>query len=75
MLEKLCRRRVTGHYYDDGDKKKRFEVYTYNDPLLVVKEFKPDFYDLLLSDIYMPDSMTRWLLLTARMAFSYVKRY
>ena len=40
--------------YDDGDKK-RFEVYTYNDPLLVMKEFKPHFYDLLLTDIYMPN--------------------
>jgi CheY-like chemotaxis protein len=45
---------LDGHYYGDGDKKKRFEVYTYNDPLLVVKEFKPHFYDLLLTDIYMP---------------------
>ena len=35
--------------------KKRFEVYTYNDPLLVMKEFKPHFYDLLLTDIYMPN--------------------
>ena len=41
-------------YYGDGDKK-RFEVNTYNDPLLVVKEFKPHFYDLLLTDIYMPN--------------------
>jgi CheY-like chemotaxis protein len=46
---------LEGHYYGDGGKKKRFEVYTYNDPLLVVKEFKPHFYDLLLADIYMPD--------------------
>jgi CheY-like chemotaxis protein len=45
---------LDGHYYGDGDKKKRFEVYTYNDPLLVVEEFKPHFYDLLLTDIYMP---------------------
>ena len=44
---------LDGHYYGDGDKK-RFEVYTYNDPLLVLKEFKPHFYDLLLTDIYMP---------------------
>ena len=36
---------LEGYYYDD---KKRFEVYAYNDPLLVVKEFKPHFYDLLL---------------------------
>jgi hypothetical protein len=28
---------LDGHYYGDGDNKKRFEVYTYNDPLLVVK--------------------------------------
>src|SRR4249919_3163548 len=46
---------LDGHYYGDGDKKKRFEVFTYNDPLLVVKEFKPQFYDLLLTDIYMPN--------------------
>ncbi len=46
---------LDGHYYGYGDKKKRFEVYAYNDPLLVVKEFKPHFYDLLLADIYMPD--------------------
>jgi CheY-like chemotaxis protein len=46
---------VDGYYYGDGDKKKRFEVYSYNGPLLVVKEFKPQFYDLLLTDIYMPN--------------------
>jgi CheY-like chemotaxis protein len=45
---------LDGVYYGDGDKKKSFEVYTYNDPSLVVKEFKPYFYDLLLTDIYMP---------------------
>ncbi len=43
---------LDGHYYGD---KKKFEVYTYNDPLLAVKEFKSDFYDLLLTDIYMPN--------------------
>ena len=43
---------LDGHYYGD---KKRFEVFTYNDPLLVVKEFKPHYYDLLLTDIYMPN--------------------
>jgi DNA-binding response OmpR family regulator len=37
-------------YYDD----KRFEVYAYNDPLLALLEFKPNFYDLLLIDINMP---------------------
>jgi CheY-like chemotaxis protein len=46
---------LEGYRYGDGDKKKRFEVYTYNDPLLVVEEFKPHFYDLLLTDIYMPN--------------------
>ena len=44
---------LDGHYYNEGDKKKRFEVYTYNDPLLLLEEFKPNFYDLLLTDIYM----------------------
>jgi len=39
-------------YYYGG--KKRFEIYAYTDPLLVVKEFKPHFYDLLLTDINMP---------------------
>ena len=43
---------LDGRYYGD---KKRFEVYTYNDPLLVLKEFKPHFYDLLLTDIDMPN--------------------
>ena len=42
---------LDGYHYGD---KKRFEVYTYNDPLLVLKEFKPHFYDLLLTDIDMP---------------------
>ena len=46
---------LDSHYYGYPDKKKRFEVYAYNDPLLVVKEFKPHFYDLLLADIYMPN--------------------
>ncbi|HEY7572135.1 MAG TPA: response regulator [Nitrososphaeraceae archaeon] len=45
---------LDGRYYDDGDKKKRFEAYTYNEPLSVLEEFKPNFYDLLLTDIYMP---------------------
>ena len=46
---------LDGYSYGDGDKKKRFEVYTYNDPLLLLEEFKPNFYDLLLTDIYMPN--------------------
>ena len=31
-----------------------FEVYTYNDPLQVLSQFRPNFYDLLLVDISMP---------------------
>ena len=46
---------IDGYYFGDGDKKNRFQVYTYNDPLLVLKEFKPHYYDLLLTDIYMPN--------------------
>jgi len=46
---------LDGYNYGDGDKKKRFDVYTYNDPLLLLEEFKPNFYDLLLTDIYMPN--------------------
>jgi two-component system capsular synthesis sensor histidine kinase RcsC len=34
--------------------KTRFEVYTYNNPLELLSEFKPGFYDLLLTDIDMP---------------------
>jgi DNA-binding response OmpR family regulator len=32
-----------------------FEVDSYNDPLLALKNFKANFYDLLLIDIRMPD--------------------
>ncbi len=46
---------LDGHYYGDGDNKKRFEVYAYNNPLLVLTQFKPHYYDLLLTDIYMPN--------------------
>ena len=31
-----------------------FEVYTYNDPLEVLSQFRPNVYDLLLVDISMP---------------------
>jgi CheY-like chemotaxis protein len=41
---------LDGYYYD----KTRFEVYTYNNPVLALSEFKPNFYDLLLTDINMP---------------------
>ena len=33
---------------------KRIEVYTSNDPILALSEFKSNFYDLLLIDINMP---------------------
>ena len=32
-----------------------FHVNTYNDPLVALSEFKPDFYDLMLIDINMPE--------------------
>jgi DNA-binding response OmpR family regulator len=32
-----------------------FKVDVYNDPLLALSDFKPNFYDLLLIDINMPD--------------------
>jgi CheY-like chemotaxis protein len=36
------------------DANKRIEVYTANDPVVTLSEFKPNFYDLLLVDINMP---------------------
>ncbi len=41
---------LDGYYYD----KRNFDVYTYNNPVLALSEFKPNFYDLLLTDINMP---------------------
>ena len=38
----------------ENDNKKEFEIHTFNDPLLVLSQFKPSFYDLLLVDINMP---------------------
>jgi CheY-like chemotaxis protein len=40
---------------DNNNSKIKFQVYTYNDPLVALSEFKPHFYDLLLIDINMPD--------------------
>jgi DNA-binding response OmpR family regulator len=37
-----------------GGNKTSFHVNIYNDPLVALSEFKPDFYDLLLIDINMP---------------------
>src|SRR5215831_19932270 len=39
---------------NDVDVNKGIEVYTSNDPVLSLSEFKPNFYDLLLVDINMP---------------------
>jgi CheY-like chemotaxis protein len=36
-------------------KKRRFEVHSYNSPLETLSEFKPNFYDLMLADVYMPN--------------------
>jgi CheY-like chemotaxis protein len=44
---------LDGYYYDD-DNKIKFEVYTYNNPEIALSEFKPNFYDLMLIDVYMP---------------------
>jgi DNA-binding response OmpR family regulator len=38
-----------------ADHNKRIEVYTYNNPLTALSEFKPNFYDLLLTDINLPN--------------------
>ena len=40
---------------ENDDNNKEFEVHTFNDPLSVLSQFKPSFYDLLLIDINMPD--------------------
>jgi CheY-like chemotaxis protein len=40
---------------NSADVNKRIEVYTSNDPVLALLEFKSNFYDLLLLDINMPD--------------------
>jgi len=54
---KLGLERYYEGYDDDNDinNKIRFEVYTYNNPLAVLSEFKPNFYDLLLMDINIPN--------------------
>jgi CheY-like chemotaxis protein len=42
----------SGYNYNN---KTRFEVYTYNNPAIALSNFKPNFYDLMLTDIFMPD--------------------
>lgn len=37
------------------DNKFFFQIYTYNLPLLALSEFKPNYYDLLLVDVEMPN--------------------
>ncbi|MGC2573290.1 MAG: response regulator [Candidatus Nitrosopolaris sp.] len=39
---------------NDNDTKTRIEVYTSNNPVVALSEFKPNFYDLVLVDINMP---------------------
>ncbi|MFZ0223110.1 MAG: response regulator, partial [Candidatus Nitrosopolaris sp.] len=39
---------------NDNDANRRIEVYTSNNPVIALSEFKPNFYDLLLVDINMP---------------------
>ena len=38
----------------NNDANKRIEVYTSNNPVVALSEFKPNFYDLLLVDINLP---------------------
>jgi CheY-like chemotaxis protein len=39
---------------NNNEANKRIEVYTSNNPVVALSEFKPNFYDLLLVDINMP---------------------
>jgi PleD family two-component response regulator len=41
---------------DDGNKS-RFEIYTCNNPLVALSNFKPNFFDLMLVDINMSSYM------------------
>jgi CheY-like chemotaxis protein len=45
---------LEGYFYYQDNERRRFEVYTYNNPAIAISEFKPNFYDLLLTDIFMP---------------------
>jgi CheY-like chemotaxis protein len=44
---------LEGYYLQDNERG-RFEVRTYNDPVIALSEFNPHFYDLMLIDVYMP---------------------
>ena len=39
----------------DNKGRKMFEVHVYDNPLKALSEFRANFYDLLLTDVYMPD--------------------
>ena len=53
MMRYLCRHLQTFKASLESNNRE-FEVYTYNDPLVALLEFKPNFYDLLLIDINLP---------------------
>jgi CheY-like chemotaxis protein len=40
---------------EENNSDKRLEVYTYNNALGALRGFKQNFYDLMLTDIFMPD--------------------
>ncbi|MGA9151999.1 MAG: response regulator [Candidatus Nitrosopolaris sp.] len=44
-----------GLEYSNITTNRKIKVYTCNNPLIALLEFKPNFYDLLLVDIEMPD--------------------
>jgi CheY-like chemotaxis protein len=44
---------LEGYYHYQDNERIRFEVYAYNDPAIALSKFKPNFYDLLLTDINM----------------------
>jgi CheY-like chemotaxis protein len=44
----------TGLEYSNINTNRKIKVYTCNNPLIALSEFKPNFYDLLLVDIEMP---------------------
>lgn len=55
LFNEILERYYEGYDDDDNNNKIRFEVSSYNNPLAALSEFKPNFYDLLLIDINMPD--------------------
>jgi FixJ family two-component response regulator len=44
---------LEGYYYHDNEKI-RFEVHSYSNPAVALSQFKPNFFQVLLTDIYMP---------------------